>query len=461
MLPEPNITFTVPSLHDGIDINCRVYHPDSLAPTSDAAGWKKHAAIFAHPYAPLGGSSDDAVVGIVAGALLRMGFLVGTFNFRGAHGSAGKTSWTGKAEQADYKSVVGFITHYAHCLDPFRNITLRRSGSKVRENEVELQGRLAGKIRLQPPTPDTTSSETDLLAATNNKPVLLLGGYSYGSMITAQLPDIEAVMALFEAPENGTPAAEIRLRAEHLAEKQNTTLASLRAASQNAGSPRRAGGLRVGGFEDNHRPLEPRRSLSVELEERIRHGIEELMAKTKKGHKASQSTEGRGTRGQDATGEATEPTSKQDAADHLPPILGLTQYRPAYLLVSPLQGVVTNLVTMSVPTPISSLARKAWNRLPAKPGKKAHTPPETQKSVADNPETKLVQNDTLVIYGDSDIFSPVRKLRTWTSRLQAVPNSKFRAHEVSSATHFWAQAKVAQTLRDAVMVFAESLLVET
>ncbi|KAK4201715.1 hypothetical protein QBC40DRAFT_51786 [Triangularia verruculosa] len=463
MLPEPNITFTVPSLHDGIDLDCRIYHPRSLAPTSEAAEWKRHAAVFAHPYAPLGGSYDDAVVGIVAAALLRMGFLVGTFNFRGAHGSAGKTSWTGKAEQADYKSVVGFITHYVHCLDPFRRITLRRSRSQVRENEVELQGKLAAKIRLQPPTPDPTL-ETDPFAVANNKPVLLLGGYSYGSMITAQLPDIEAVMALFEAPENGTPAAEIRLRAEHLAEQQNTALASLRAAAldrQQPGSPRRAGGLRVGGNEDIHRPHEPRRSLSVELEERIRHGIEELMAKTKKGHKKSQSTDGQDHHGLDVHGDASEPASRHDAADHLPRIIGQTQYRPAYLLVSPLQGVVTNLITMSVPTPISSLARKAWSRLPAKPGKKPPSPPETQKPVADNPENKLIQNDTLVIYGDSDVFSPVRKLRTWTARLQAAPNSKFRAHEVSSATHFWSQTKVAQTLRDAVMVYAESLLAET
>ncbi|KAK0669182.1 hypothetical protein QBC41DRAFT_224518 [Cercophora samala] len=446
MLPEPNITFTVPSLHDAIDIDCRVYHPESLAPTSDAAEWKKHAAVFAHPYAPLGGSFDDPVVGIVAGALLRMGFLVATFNFRGAHGSAGKTSWTGKAEQADYKSVIGFVTHYVHCLDPYPpHVTLRRSHSEVRENEVELQGKVAAKIQL----------ETDPLSAANTRPVLLMGGYSYGSMITAQLPEIEPVLALFEAPENGTPAAEIRLRAEHLAEKQNTTLAGLRAAfvdRQHAGSPRRAGGLRVGGIEDIHRPHEPRRSLSVELQETIRHGIEELMAKTKKGHKTSQPTELRGGDGSDVT---------RDATDHLPPILGRTRYRPAYLLVSPLQGIVTNFITMSIPTPISSLARKAWNRLPAKPGKKPSTPTAASKPVVDNPENKLVQNDTLVVYGDNDVFSPVRKLRAWTARLQAAPNSKFRGVEVSTATHFWAQSKVTHTLRDAVMVFAEHLLAET
>jgi hypothetical protein len=42
--------------------------------------------------------------------------------------------------------------------------------------------------------------------------------------------------------------------------------------------------------------------------------------------------------------------------------------------------------------------------------------------------------------------------------MEAGRDSKVRAHEVSSATHFWAQQNVAWTLRDAVKAFAESLL---
>ena len=38
--------------------------------------------MFAHPYAPLGGCADDHVVDVVAGTMLRRGYLVGTFNFR-------------------------------------------------------------------------------------------------------------------------------------------------------------------------------------------------------------------------------------------------------------------------------------------------------------------------------------------------------------------------------------------
>lgn len=86
-LPEPALVFTLPSIHDGLPLDCRVYHPLSLSPalpksSQDPLSWRKHAAVVAHPYAPLGGCYDDPVVGIVASTLLRLGFLVMTFNFR-------------------------------------------------------------------------------------------------------------------------------------------------------------------------------------------------------------------------------------------------------------------------------------------------------------------------------------------------------------------------------------------
>jgi hypothetical protein len=37
---------------------------------------------MAHPYAPMGGSYDDRVVGIVTDEFLKAGWIVGTFNFR-------------------------------------------------------------------------------------------------------------------------------------------------------------------------------------------------------------------------------------------------------------------------------------------------------------------------------------------------------------------------------------------
>ena len=133
MLPEATYTFTVPSIHDRIPLDCRIYHPkssisathtdktkrpdpqaqrqgrSSLTPRSDTHPCTPEepirddvsnstvsriddmqrklesgvrGAIIAHPYAPLGGSSDDPVVQAVGKSLLDCGFVVGTFNFR-------------------------------------------------------------------------------------------------------------------------------------------------------------------------------------------------------------------------------------------------------------------------------------------------------------------------------------------------------------------------------------------
>ena len=83
MLPEPALSFTIPSLHDGIALDCRVYHPASLvAGNLNAPPWRRDAAIMAHPYAPMGGCFDDPIVADVCARLLRAGYLIGTFNFR-------------------------------------------------------------------------------------------------------------------------------------------------------------------------------------------------------------------------------------------------------------------------------------------------------------------------------------------------------------------------------------------
>jgi hypothetical protein len=82
-LPKPTLSFTIPSIHDDTTVDARIYHPNDT--TKDPFGRAEHmkrGAIIAHPYAPLGGSYDDPVVGIVAAQVLEEGFVVCTFNFR-------------------------------------------------------------------------------------------------------------------------------------------------------------------------------------------------------------------------------------------------------------------------------------------------------------------------------------------------------------------------------------------
>ncbi|KAK0724666.1 Alpha/Beta hydrolase protein [Lasiosphaeris hirsuta] len=458
MLPEPTLTFTLPSLHDGLTLDCRVYHAHSLAASPKAPLWQKHAAIVAHPYAPLGGCYDDPVVDIVADTLLRLGLLVGTFNFRGARGSAGRTSWTAKAEEADYMSVVGFMSYYVQFLDPFRPTAPHG-----------LSGHESSGVQAAPASPSRASQATlsPPSRSPQDIPILLLSGYSYGAMVTTHLPSLETILAPFDTPTYGSPAAEIRLRAEHLAEMQNTILGSARAAAierQSGRSHRRSMGVRIGGDEENRKSHDSRRSFSIDLEDRIHKGVAELMAKARKGQRKRQAVD-QAHRSDETPGMPVVPETpgKQEPTHGcLLPVSNRVTHRPAYLLVSPLQGVITNLATMSLPSPFSGLARRTSIRSVSSPVKTSTQGSAEQRPQLGSPlteaERKLVSNPTLAIYGDRDGFVAAKKLRDWASRLQAVPNSQFRAHEVSSAGHFWTQGKAALIMRDAVNTFAEGLL---
>lgn len=85
--PEPHYSFTVPSIHDDTTLDCRIYHPDVFSRPSSRSSepekpWRRKGIVMAHPYAPMGGSYDDRIVGIVVEEFLALGYVVGTFNFR-------------------------------------------------------------------------------------------------------------------------------------------------------------------------------------------------------------------------------------------------------------------------------------------------------------------------------------------------------------------------------------------
>jgi predicted acyl esterase len=80
MALKPTHEFYIPSMSDGTRLGCRLYHPKELDEQGQQGALK--GAVIAHPYATLGGSNDDPVVGSVAGELVRQGYIVSTFNFR-------------------------------------------------------------------------------------------------------------------------------------------------------------------------------------------------------------------------------------------------------------------------------------------------------------------------------------------------------------------------------------------
>ncbi|KAH8655217.1 Alpha/Beta hydrolase protein [Xylariales sp. PMI_506] len=404
MLPRPSLSFAIPSLHDHTHLDCRIYHPDSLnAYSNKAPRWGRHVAIVAHPYAPLGGSYDDPIVDLVGGTLLQLGFMVATFNFRGASSSSAssssgaRTSWTSKAEQADYMSIVGFVTYYTQYLDFPNRIS------------------------------------------TDHQPIMLQAGYSYGAMITTKLPPLQTILALFEHPATHTPAADIRLRAQHLAEQQNQ-LATIPA------SPRKSLGMRMGGDDDEipQKSHEIRRSHSLEREERIRKGVKELLARTKLIHRKHRH------KPHDA---AEEVVREEQCMDRVPDLIA---FRSAYLAVSPPIGFMTNLATMSFANPFHGWFKKHGKM------DNENRPVDHQESTTqdehDAAQMKLIHYPSLTVYGDSDGFLTLRKFREWTSKLEAYNGSSFQHVEVPGAGHFWVEEGVYYVLRDAVGDFGTMLI---
>lgn len=472
MLPEPALSFTIPSIHDDVTtLECRVYHPQALTPNPRAPPWRRHAAIVAHPYAPLGGCYDDAVVETVAGVLLRQGFVVGTFNFRGAGNSSGRTSWTSRAERGDYMSFAAFMCYYVHYLDPFRPQPLDQ------KSPISPPMSPASFTDAAPPAVETAAPQT------GEPPVLLLCGYSYGAMITKLLPPLDAILDPLVAPKTASAAADIRLRAQHLAEKQNVILGSARAAlAETPMSPRKAafGGMRVGGDEDIRRSQDQgRRSFSLDAEEKIRKGVAELMQRAKS-HQAHHHHHHHHLRKKKAElkdadespavkeGEAATGGSEEREPDTLPPLAGLVRPRVAYLLVSPPIGWATSLMTMNLGGSAASLFGKRSKPPKAKEKEKdtddkgkGERPTASESSPSDprQERQKLLDNPTLAIYGDADVFVAARRFREWASRLQSSQASRFRAHEISTAGHFYAEEGTMQRLADAVGAFSEELLV--
>ncbi|KAI0882391.1 Alpha/Beta hydrolase protein [Annulohypoxylon maeteangense] len=394
MLPRPSLSFTLPSLHDNTKLDCRIYHPACLngpLGPSDTL-WHQHAAVVAHPYAPLGGSYDDPVVHLVANTLLNLGFVVATFNFRGASSSYGRTSWTSKPERADYKSVAGFLVYYVHYLSPPQH---------------------------------------------NPNPTLLLAGYSYGAMVTIQLPPLDSFLSDFASPAAHTAFADIRLRAQHLAEQQIII-------STTPSSPRKSLGLRVGGDEDTtlSKTRENPRSRSPNQEERIRKGVKEILSRhrlihRKHNHSSVDRSEGVG---RDET--------------FLESVDNLIRFRCSFLLISPPLGIITNLATMSFSNPLASRSKRKRGVSPSSTSN--HGGKADREEV--EAEMKLIRNPTLVVFGNQDGFLAINKMRDWVLQLGKPEGSHFHHVEVSGAGHFWVEEGVGHKLRSSVSSFATRLI---
>ncbi|KAL9102813.1 MAG: hypothetical protein Q9163_002091 [Psora crenata] len=393
-LPQPSFTFTIPSIHGGAELDCRIYNPPNPAfslDNSPAIRGGLGGAIVAHPYAPLGGCYDDSVVLSLVEKLLKQKLVVGTFNFRGAGTSKGSTSWTAKAELNDYISFAGLFIHYLH------------------------------NIR-------THLSSTPGLQCSSNAPCpisVILGGYSYGSLVATHLPPTTQILSPFSHPATGTAAAEIRLRAHHLSSSWLVDLQLHKGAKTQASRPPSPSGtlypvtIKIGGDESARRS----RQLSREGNGRsIDNSIKRSMERSRRRFGLPQ-------RSCSSGGGHGETAMREDAQRNMLHPVNIHDLRTAYLLVSPLLPPLSSLLTLSA----GQRRGRAW-------------------------EGRLAEMQTLVVFGNRDMFTDQRKLRRWVEGLKEGAGPSFRFSEVPGAGHFWKEEGVEERLKAVVGEWAEEII---
>ncbi|KAK4636494.1 hypothetical protein CLAFUW4_02204 [Fulvia fulva] len=403
---EPLYSFTIPSIEDDTPLDCRIYH-DTNSLSNRPGTQLLRGAVLAHPYPPLGGCYDDPVVLALTETLLADGYIIATFNFRGAGESAGRTSWTGNSEVLDYCSVVGLLFYYLQ----------------------DIQGSSQNSEALTPIISATTTEPNAGYADPAKRPFeILLGGYSFGALILARLPPVSSIINRFEAAERGTAACEIILRARKLATQ-------LQSIAQEVQSPIRgrnlipssphsphhmASPVTFGGEEtdasDRRRSRDSRRSVDVVRE--VGHRMKPHLHRHSGNH-SNDSTEHHRT----TTASSTHSSGQN--------------FTTAYLLVSP---VLLPLTTTICP--------------PGLPFPGLHNPFHGHSGSTSG--LLSLQAPVHIIFGNQDGFTSVKKLQQWATKLcKEAPHAG--RQEIAGAAHFWREEGAMRELQSSVATWVVTL----
>lgn len=336
-----------------------------------------------------------------------------TIAFRGAGETNGKTSWTAKPELADYVSFYGFMIYYLHGLE-LSSPTAK--SSQIESSDVPLS---PIQSSIQSPPPHIEEGRIRLCSH------IVLGGYSYGSLIASHLPPVSNILSLFSSASKGSAEAEIRLRASHLSirwnrRKQSNSNRPTRDRSLKASGALRRGAsqsIAVGGqeSEEGSRRVsrESRRSLDFEG---IRRSIDKSRKRFTSRHESSE---------EDMTQEVEKVVHEEVSEPDI-----------RYLLISPLLPPISKLASM-------------FSRISFSGRSKLHTAHDSPLLKCE-PEKQLTSHPTLAVYGNKDFFTSHKKLRKWVESLASQQGSKFRFVEVDGAGHFWHEDGAEKQMKAAV-----------
>jgi hypothetical protein len=330
---------------------------------------------------------------------------------RGAGGSQGKTSLTGRGETNDYISVTGFLVYYLQHM---------ATNGLIQHDKSESSSEYPDHMEIEDPL---------------NRLQLFLAGYSYGSLVLARLPPITAMIQRFQDAELGTAPAEIILRAHAVAKQTLNSLKqrqqqtptrprgrtlSVSEMSSSPSEPRpRPSPVTIGGEETN--PSDRRRSRdarrrsadfvrrSVELPARIERHVRKGSDKKTKTPPSS-------------SGERDRPGTASTVVANAVPVVDVR-----YLLISPV--LIPFTTTLAPPgASMSFSSQNGGNGM------------------------QFTKHPALAVFGTADVFTAARRLRAWAERTEK-ESSSFTWKQVEGADHFWRERDAMRALQEAVAAF--------
>ena len=265
---------------------------------------------------------------------------------------------------------------------------------------------------------------------------LLLGGYSYGSLILARLPAVTTIIQRLHSADVGTAGAEILLRARTLAKQTRHSSEELHSPVSARGRSLRPGDaatsptkrmgaspITVGGEEtdpsERRRSRDSRRSVdlvrkSVELPRRIRaHVI------------------------RSSTPNATTENDNQHSSPSSPTSNDMPTVTTRYLAISPVLLPFTHM--LCPPGPPSLM-----------PGLRRSTSADAKAG------DKFLESPTLAIFGSADVFTASRRLKAWAQKMSRESKSTFVWHEIEGAGHFWRETGVMEALQERIAAWTKA-----
>lgn len=327
--------------------------------------------------------------------------LVLTLMQRGAVGSPGKTTWTGRAELADYVSIEAFMICYLACLRKPQNFDSISPRHEAGPPAVDAEG--------------VKKSPTDPAQHANSScGRVICAGYSYGSIMARRAPTGDALADSLLKATAGSVEEEVFLRAAHLANLHHEKSA-LEQRGRADSSP---GAVAMGGQENAQgasRVSREHSHHSFKLEN-IRDRIEIFRNRSKSGRVEGSQIQNETTR-------------------ELKILERLSDLETSYLLISPPLSFGVSLIT----------AFAGW-AFESKVGSFRHLATSTKG----DPEDRLVHHQSFAVWGERDVLQSSHHLRKWANDLEARKDSAFTWREIPRAGHFWREEGVIPELKQAV-----------